>query len=185
MEIGAMLYSIIDEIGKEKIQSDVTSDIGLSKHYIEMIMDKCEERIEPADDETLGSLCEGLLHFMLTACTLPSTRKVQINNTDIDIIIPSLQTMKNFPNKSLLIQISKEVNGIKQAQINEIARFQPNNKNIWVISKRPLSIGYINYTIKPEANSLPSPERRSYRDIIVDIHKFLEETGDKSLRFIP
>ncbi|MGA9910721.1 MAG: hypothetical protein WBP84_10975 [Nitrososphaeraceae archaeon] len=55
-----MLYSIIDEIGKEKIQSDVTSDIGLSKHYIEMIMDKCEERIEPADDETLGSLCEGL-----------------------------------------------------------------------------------------------------------------------------
>ena len=60
MQIGAMLYSIIDEIGKEKIQSDVTSDIGLSKHYIEMIMDKCEERIEPADDETLGSLCEGL-----------------------------------------------------------------------------------------------------------------------------
>lgn len=184
MQIGAMLYSIIDEIGKEKIQSDVTSDIGLSKLYIEMIMDKCEELIEPADDETLGSLCEGLLHFMLTACTLPSTRKVQINNTDIDIIIPSLQTMKNFPNKSLLIQISKEVNGIKQA-INEIARFQPNNKNIWVISKRPLSIGYINYTIKPEANSTPSPERRSYRDIIVDIHKFLEETGDKSLRFIP
>ncbi|HMK59171.1 MAG TPA: hypothetical protein VK462_08945, partial [Nitrososphaeraceae archaeon] len=98
---------------------------------------------------------------------------------------PSLQTLKNFPNNSLLIQISKEVNGIKLAQINEIARFQPNNKNIWVISKRPLSIGYINYTIKPETNSLPSPERRSYRDIIVDIHKFLEETGDKSLRFIP
>ena len=185
METTALLYSVIDEIGKEKIQSDVTSNIRLSGHYIEMIMDKCEKRIEATDEETLGSLCEGLLHFMLTACTLPSTRKVQINNTDIDIIIPSLQTMKNFPNKSLLIQISKEVNGIKQAQINEIARFQPNNKNIWVISKRPLSIGYINYTIKPEANSLPSPERRSYRDIIVDIHKFLEETGDKSLRFIP
>ena len=185
METTALLYSVIDEIGKEKIQSDVTYDIRLTRHYIEMIMDKCEKRIEAADEETLGSLCEGLLHFMLTACTLPSTRKVQINNTDIDIIIPSLQTMKNFPNKSLLIQISKEVNGIKQAQINEIARFQPNNKNIWVISKRPLSIRYINYTIKPEANSLPSPARRSYRDIIVDIHKFLEETGDKSLRFIP
>ena len=185
MQIGAMLYSIIDEIGKEKIQSDVTSDIGLSRHYIEMIMDKCEKRIEAADEETTGSLCEVLLHFMLTACTLPSTRKVQINDTDMDIIIPNLQTLKNSPNKSLVIQISKEVNGIKQAKINDIARFQPNNKNLWVISKKPLSMGYINYTVKPEANSLPSPEKRSYRDIIVDIHKFLEETGDKSLRFIP
>ena len=100
-----MLYSIIDEIGKEKIQSDVTSDIRLTRRYIEMIMDKCEKRIEAADEETLGSLCEGLLHFMLTACTLPSTRKVQINDTDIDIVIPSLLTLKNFPNKSLLIQI--------------------------------------------------------------------------------
>ena len=185
MQIGDMLYSIIDGIGKEKIRSDVTSDIRLSRHYMEMIMDKCEKRIGPTDDETLGSLCEGLLHFMLTVCILPSTRKVQINNTDIDIVIPSLQTLKNFPNKSLLIQISKEVYGIKQTKINDIARVQPNNKNLWVISKRPLSIGYINYTVKPEANSLPSPERRSYRDIIVDIHKFLEETGDKSLRFIP
>ena len=180
-----MLYSIIDEIGKEKIQSDVTSGIGLSRQYMEMIMDKCEKRIEAADEETLVSFCEGLLHFMLTACTLPSTRKVQINNTDIDIVIPSLQTLKKSPNKSLLIQISKEVNGIKQAEINDIVRFQPNSKNLWIISKRPLSIGYINYIVQPEANSLPSPERRSYRDIIVDIHKFLEETGDKSLRFFP
>jgi len=185
MQVGAMLYSIIDEIGKEKIQSDVTSDIGLSRQYMEMIMDKCEKRIEAADEETLVSFCEGLLHFMLTACTLPSTRKVQINNTSIDIVIPSLQTLRKSPNKSLLIQISKEVNGIKQAEINDIARFQPNSKNLWIISKRPLSIGYINYIVQPEANSLPSPERRSYRDIIVDIHKFLEETGDKSLRFIP
>ena len=185
MQIGVILYSIIDEIGREKIQSDVTLDIGLSIHYIETIMDKCEKRIDVADEETLGSLCEGLLHFMLTACTMPSTRKVQINNTDIDIVIPSLQTLKNSPDKSLLIQISKEVDGIKQAKINDIARFQPNNRNLWVISKRPISIGYINYTVKPEVNSLRSPEKRRYRDIIVDIHKFLEETGDKSLRFFP
>ena len=185
MQVTTILYSIIDEIGKEKIQSDVTSDIRLTRHYIEMIMDKCEKRIEAADEETLGSLCEGLLHFMLTACTLPSTRKVQINDTDIDIVIPSLLALRNSPNKSLLIQISREANGIKQTKINDIALFQPNNKNVWVISKTPLSTGYINYTVIPEGNSLPSPEKRSYCDIIVDIHKFLEETGDKSLRFLP
>ena len=46
MQVVTILYSIIDEIGKEKIQSDVTSDIRLTRHYIEMIMDKCEKRIE-------------------------------------------------------------------------------------------------------------------------------------------
>ena len=185
METTALLYSVIDEIGKEKIQSDVTSNIRLSGHYIEMIMDKCEKRIEATDEDTLGSLCEGLLHYMLTVCSLPSTRKVQINDTDIDIIIPNLQTLKNSPNKSLVIVISKEGNDVKQSKISDIARFQPSNKNLWVISNKPLSTGYINYAAKPEANSFPSPEKRRYRDIIVDIHKFLEETGDKSLRFFP
>ena len=37
-------HSIIDEIGKEKIQSDITSDIGLSGYYIKLIFDKCEKR---------------------------------------------------------------------------------------------------------------------------------------------
>lgn len=58
-----MLYSIIDHIGKQKIRSDLTSDIELSRYYIEMIIDKCKERIEAADEETLGSLCEGLAAF--------------------------------------------------------------------------------------------------------------------------
>lgn len=177
-----MLYSIIDHIGKQKIRSDLTSDIELSRYYIEMIIDKCEERIEAADEETLGSLCEGLLHFMLTVCTLPSTRKVQINNTVLDIVIPNLHTLKTSPNKSLLIQIVKKINDMNQEKINNVARFQPEDKNLWVISKSPLSIGYINYIVCPEEKVIPSSERRNYQDIIVDIQKFLEETGDKSLR---
>lgn len=64
MEISALLYSIINEIGKEKIQSDITSDIGLSKHYIKLIFDKCEKHIEGTDEESIGTFCEALLHFM-------------------------------------------------------------------------------------------------------------------------
>ena len=67
MQVGALLYSIIDEIGKEKIQNDVTSNIGLPRHYIEMIMDKCEKRMETVNEETLGSLCEGLLRFYVNS----------------------------------------------------------------------------------------------------------------------
>jgi hypothetical protein len=182
MEISDMLYSIIDHIGKQKIRSDLTSDIELSRYYIDMIIDKCKERIEAADEETLGSLCEGLLHFMLTVCTLPSARNVQINNTVLDIIIPNLHTLKTSPNKSLLIQIVKKTNEMNQEKINNVARFQPVDKNLWIISKSPLSIEYINYIVCPEEKVIPSSERRNYKDIIVDIQKFLEETGDKSLR---
>ena len=42
-------------------------------------MANCEKQIEAADEDALGSFCEGLLNFMLTVCSLPSTRKVQIN----------------------------------------------------------------------------------------------------------
>ena len=62
--ISNTLYSIIGEIGKEKIQSDITLNIELSRHYIQMILDRYNNRVYNADDESIGSLCEALLHFM-------------------------------------------------------------------------------------------------------------------------
>ena len=38
MDVNSLLYSAIEEIGKEKIQIDLTSNIGLSKMYIDMII---------------------------------------------------------------------------------------------------------------------------------------------------
>jgi hypothetical protein len=51
---------------------------------------------------------------------------------------------------------------------------QPNNKNIWLISTKPLSTKHTTYTVSPD----------EYSNIIIDINKFLKETGDKSFRFI-
>ena len=108
MQTTILLYSIIDRIGKQKIRSELTSDIESSRYYIEMIMANCEKQIEAADEDALGSFCEGLLHFMLTVCSLPSTRKVQINNTVLDLVIPNLRTLKTFPNKSIVIYSEKD-----------------------------------------------------------------------------
>jgi hypothetical protein len=180
--ISALLYSIIDEIGKEKIQSEITSDIGLSGYYIKLIFDKCEKRNEGSDEEFIGTFCEALLHFMLTVCTLPSVRKIEFNNVALDIVIPNLYTLKNSSDKALVIQIAKDVKVDMQAEIKNAARLQPNDQNLWLISKFPLPITRINYAVYPERKAIRSLERRNYSDIIVDIHKFLEETGDKSFR---
>jgi hypothetical protein len=80
-----ILYSEIEDIGKEKIQADITSSIELSQPYIDKIMSKCIARLayESSDndnddiDPAIGTLCEAL-HFMLTICTLPSERKIKL-----------------------------------------------------------------------------------------------------------
>ena len=76
-------------------------------YYIKLIFDKCEKHIEGTDEESTGTFCEALLHFMLTVCTLPSVRKIEFNNVALDIVIPNLYTLKNSSDKALVIQIVK------------------------------------------------------------------------------
>jgi hypothetical protein len=106
-DIGNTLYSIIGEISREKIQSDITLNIELSKKYIQMLLVRSNMCLDVANDESIGSLCEALLHFMLTVCTLTSVRKVRINHINLDIVIPNIHTLRNFPDKAIVIQIRK------------------------------------------------------------------------------
>ncbi len=182
-EIGNILYSIIREIGKEKIQSDITLDIGLSRQYMDMIMAQCNKRMGVASDKTIGSLCEALLHFMLTSCTLPSVRKVNAEGVDLNIVIPNLHTLRNYPHKAIVIQISKGVNNKMIEQLKNLIKIQPNVSNLWVVSRKPLLVGHINYIVEPGKNTIPSEQKRNFSDIILDINKFLELVGDKSFRF--
>jgi len=182
-EIGNILYPIISEIGKEKIQSDIALDIGLSRQHIQMILAQCEKRIEDASDKSIGSLCEALLHFMLTTCTLPSVRKVRIDNIDIDIVIPNLHTLRKFPDKAIVIQISKDAKSIIKDQLKNVIKIQPKVKNLWVVSKKLILADYLNYIVESENNALPSLLKRNFQDIILDIDTFLEQTKDTSFRF--
>ena len=77
-DIGNTLYSIIGEIGKEKIQSDITLNIELSKQYIQVILAQCNKLVDIANDESFGTLCEALLHFMLTACICLLLEKLRL-----------------------------------------------------------------------------------------------------------
>jgi hypothetical protein len=52
---------------------------------------------------------QGSPSFMLTICTLPSQRKIQVkNDLVLDVIIPSLQSLKTKPDKSIIVQIIKD-----------------------------------------------------------------------------
>ena len=187
-EIKQILYSVIeDEIGKEKIQTEITSDIKLSRKYIEIIMSKCIAKLnsQSNDDDyfhatTVTALSEALLHFMLTICTLPSERKIATkNDLSLDVIIPSLQTLKVKPEKSVIVQFIKKKKDLNK--VSQLESLQPRHKNVWLVSAKPLSLTtkYTKYYVLPNANL-----HNKYSNIIIDIDKFLRETGDKSLRLI-
>jgi hypothetical protein len=176
------LYSIIDELGKDKIQRDITLNIEKSRKYIEIILARCCEISDFTTSDIMGSLCEALLHFMLTASTVPSVRKVSIDDISLDIVIPNIATLRNFPDKAIVIRIIKEDGSISKGEQQKIRNIQPNYDNLWVVSKEPFLGNYINYTVN-FANKMDASMRRSFHDIIVDIDSFLKRTRDRSFRF--
>ena len=188
-EIKQIFYSVIeDEIGREKIQTYITSDIELSRKYIELIINKCNAKLdsESNDDDyyfyatTVTALSEALLHFMLTICTLPSERKIATkNDLSLDVIIPSLQTLKVKPEKSVIVQFIKKKTDLNK--VSQLESLQPRHKNVWLVSAKPLSLAtkYTIYYVLPNAK----PDNK-FSNIIIGIDNFLRETGDKSFRLV-
>ena len=131
-------------------------------------------------NETIAVLCEALLHFMLTVCTLPSERKIQVkDNPTIDVVIPNLQSLKRTPDKSIIIEIIR--NKMDSDKILQLEFLQPNHKNIWLISAIPFSTTRYRIYAMPTNTGL---SHNSFSNVIKDINNFLKETGDKSLRFV-
>jgi hypothetical protein len=174
-DIKDILYSIIDKIGKEKIRIKVVSEIEMSERCCTEILEEIKNSMgDELDDESLGNLCEALLHFMLTASLLPSERKVSWRGSELDLVIPSLKMLNKSPEKSLVIQIIRrdaELTKIKHAE-----SVQPHSANIWIVSAKRLEVDHKNYYI----GSREFP----YSRIILDINGFLVGKGDRGLKLL-
>ena len=175
-DIKEILYSVIDSIGREKIRSEVSSKTeAASRKYCAEIIGRCRSALGPAaSDEDLGTLCEALLHFMLTASLTPSERKVVVEGTELDIVIPSTKGLAKNHDKALVIQVIK-VEG-DRAKIAQAEKVQPNRKNVWTVSAKSTRFGSRNYGL--------SSDGLQYSDIIADIRTFLADKGVNSLKLI-
>jgi hypothetical protein len=170
-----LLYSTINKIGKEKIQVGVNSDYNESAKFIDLILKSLDKASAKINDENLLAVLEAMLHFMLTVCTLPSMRKVELDNISLDIVIPNLHNLRTSPDKSLVIQFINATDDIERLQ--NLKQIQPFEKNIWIISIKPVPVFYKNYTL------LPKNRQPHYSTIAIDISKFLQEVGDNTMRF--
>jgi hypothetical protein len=170
-EVKDLLYSVIDEIGIERIRADVTADVKRSEKYCKKIIATCASSLgKDATDEVLATLCEALLHFMLTASLLPSERKVAMQNAELDVVIPSTRVLGKSPEKSLVIQV---IRGDLETKASQAESVQPFRENLWLVSTHSIKTNYRNYHLD------------SYPRIISDISAFLSEKGERGLKLLP
>lgn len=174
-DIKDILYSVIDKIGKEKIQIEVNSEIETSEKRCDEILEECKKLMGSGmSEESLVDLCEALLHFLLTASLLPSERKVNLRGIELDLVVPSLKMLKKDPDKALVIQIIRENEEL--AELERTKSMQPYDENIWLVSARKLDTYHKNYYVG--SSLFP------YSRIIIDINAFLVCKGNRGLKLL-
>lgn len=149
------LYSVLNDFGKENIQIEFQNNINSSIPKIKEILSKTiatiYEKKENIDsdynnfEKSLSLLCEAFLHFLLTITSLPSQRKIMLNELEIDLVIPDIKTLYKDPKKTLIIKFDKDSSTIEY--IKKLDNIQKIKENIWIVSATPLEINYRNYVI--------------------------------------
>lgn len=175
-DVKELLYSVIDEVGKQKIRCDLNANIAeASAKYCSEIVATCTKRLgNEANAENLGVMCDALLHFMLTAVMLPSERKVFVDTVEYSVIVPSVKMLKKNPEKALVIQVIK--NEDADLKIRQAEAIQPHKENIWLVSPYGIATTYKNYKLQGAG--------LQYTSLLADIQKFISEKGVSGLKLM-
>jgi len=175
LELGEMIYSAISDYGEQRILSDIVQ--GESPDVIKVIFEHCLsniEKIEPVKSDTLGSVAEGLLHYLLTVSMIPSQRKTLFQSVEIDIAIPDTRTLDVSPQDVIVVSFPKTDNiDNVQSQIEKIKKVQPNPNNIWLVLENNVPVRAKIYTLK---------ESMTFANIINDLISFLSNKKQSKLK---
>jgi hypothetical protein len=179
-ELISVVYDAINEIGKHKIRSDVISNIKMADEYMKRIFNSSTEQfINKLDGNSLINIYEILLHFMLTACTIPSQRKVKISQLTIDLVTPNLHVFLRNPDDAIIVQFirsDKDMTTIDE--LVSLLKFKAEDLNMWLITTLDLHVTDTTQVINLSSSKIDCS------CIIRDIDSFLKERRDKSFRLV-
>ena len=163
-----LLYEQIGLITEDKIQLEISKNN--SKEIIQEIISKCQDKIlaTPGNtDENFGIFAESLLHYLLTLALIPSHRKITLEGSELDIVIPDLQTVNKNPENALIICFPKSENiEVVKNGVSIAHKFVP-EQNIFVILHTNLEIN--------EKKFLIGSEQNSFTNILDEISEFLSK----------
>ena len=147
---------------------------------IQIITDGCYDKVISMDeqkDNAVGIFATGILHYLLTNALITSQRKLEYNNTEIDIIVPDLKTLEKDPKKTLIICIPKSSNKKTIDQkIAELEKIQPEKDNIWVVLSEEIQVNKKTFVLSKENNN--------FTKIIFEIAKFSNVGGTNKFKIL-
>jgi hypothetical protein len=136
VEIKEILYDEIDKIGKNHIRTLLTNDISNSRTIIDLVLNNCSNLINKDSiyEDEFVSFSEALLHFILTMSMIPAERKISIDDTPVDILVPNSKNLKMNNDNAIIIHFIKDRNENINETIAKLSSIQKNTNNIWIVS---------------------------------------------------
>jgi hypothetical protein len=149
LEIKDILYQAISDYQEKRILSDIAQ--GESTDTISTIFSHClsyMDKVEGEREVILGSIAEGLTHYLLTLSMIPSQRRVSFESVDIDIAIPNTKTLSTNPDEVVIIHFPKtDKSQIIKENVSKLQKVQPKSDNIWLVVNKPVSTNVRTYTL--------------------------------------
>ncbi len=178
LEIKEILYNAIAEYQEKRILSDIAQ--GESTDTISTIFGHCLSNLDKVGENrqpTLGTLAEGLTHYLLTVAMIPSQRKTSFQAVDIDLAIPDVKTLSTNPEDVVIIYFPKteEIEKIKE-NVNKLMKIQPRQDNIWLVSDRTIQVNARVYTL--------DRDEFSFAKIINDLISFTSGKKQSKLKIL-
>ncbi len=175
MELSEILYTVISEHEEQKILSEIAQ--GHSAGIIKSIFEQCISIIKSKHEikqDTLVTVAEGLLHYLLTVTMIPSKRKTTFQGIDIDVAVPDTITLGTSPQEVVIISFPK-TNDMKEInmQIDNIKKIQPNQDNIWFVLEKDMNLGIKTYTVQ---------DLMTFTNIIDDLKSFTSNKKQSKLK---
>ncbi len=152
LEITDIIYQAISDYQEKRVLSDIAQ--GESTNAISTIFNHCLSNLDKVEGEReaiLGTIAEGLTHYLLTLAMIPSQRKISFESVDVDIVIPDTRTLSTNPDEAVIIYFPKtdKLQTIKE-NISKIEKIQPKSDNVWIVVNKPIPTNAKAYTLDKE-----------------------------------
>ncbi len=190
MEIDAktVLYRVLEEMGKERIESEVVSSPASIPGMVREILSACTAALRPYDydkEKIHSDLVVALMHYLLSVCMIQAERKVEYDHdTILDVVIPSVKQLRTDPGRALLLVFPKRLErGSIEEQIRAVRRAQPNAENLWLVfGGYSQAIDSLTAFSRYVPDEFAGGQLRPLSSLIDDIRSFLEAKKIKSFR---
>jgi hypothetical protein len=188
VDIKEILYTEIDNVGKNHIRFLLSNDVYNSKTIINSLFNKCSvllNKDNPFEDE-FALFAEALLHFVLTVSMIPAERKINVDGIDIDILVPNAKNLKNNSDKAIIIHFHKYKKENMDETINNLSKIQKKPNNIWIVSSNKINLNVNTFIVSP----VPYAEKNNkgliypFSDILIKINEFLKNINYSGLKII-